>query len=370
MASNDNKDRNRLVELGGSDYKVADGNPNIKNWDVKDGTGRIFGKVDELIFNPASRKVRYMVLDLKGNEFSLRSRHVLIPIGKATLHEKDDDVILSGVRAEQLDGLPEYEKGKEISATTERNIRNHFGGMGAAGAATGAATTMSDHNDDTFYEHDDFNEDRFYGNRRPSSESESIPIIEENLDISKRTEETGGAHIHKSIEEHDVEENVRLREEHVDVNRTPVDRKATDKDLDTFEEGTKDFTETREVPIVNKEARVVEEVEINKTVSEDEETIRDTVRRTEVDTENIDSDDRFDRGNRDDLDNRNRRDTLSDEERSRYDDLSDEDRTRYDNLSDEDRKRHDNLSDIEDQERRKREGRDRDDRSNLDKRGL
>jgi len=301
MASNDNREKNRLVELGGSDYKVADNNPNIKNWHVKDGSGRTFGKVDELIFNPASRKVRYMIVDLKGNEFSLDSRHVMIPIGKATLHEKDDDVILSGVRAEQLNGLPTYEKGNDITPSYERDIRNHFSGTTAAGATT----TGDEHHDETFYEHDDFNEDRFYGKRR-SSGSESIPIIEENVEIGKRKETTGGAKIHKTVEEHDVEENVKLREEHVDVNRKPVDRKATDKDLETFQEGEKSIRETKEVPVVNKEARVVEEIEINKEVTEDEKTIRETERKTKVDTENLDSKDRTDRGNRSDVEDHNR----------------------------------------------------------------
>lgn len=335
MASNDRNERNRLVELGGSDYKVADNNPNIKNWHVKDGTGRTFGKVDELIFNPASKKVRYMIVDLKGNEFSLDSRHVMIPIGKATLHEKDDDVILSGVRAEQLGGLPAYEKGNDISPSYERDIRNHFSGTSAAGA-----TTDYDTHDESFYEHDDFDEDRFYGKRR-SSGSESIPIIEENVEIGKREEQTGGAKITTKMEEHDVEENVRLREEHVDVNRKPVDRKATDKDLETFQEGEQSIRETREVPVVNKEARVVEEIEINKEVTEDEKTIRDTERRTQVDTEKLDSKDRTDRGNRDNIDDRNRGK---------------------------------NLSDVEDQERRNRDEQDRrndrNDRDNLDKRGL
>jgi len=329
MATNDNKERNRLVELGGSDYKVADNNPNIKNWYVKDGTGRTFGKVDELIFNPASRKVRYLILDLKGNEFSLKSRHVMVPIGKATLHEKDDEVILSGVRAEQLEGLPNYEKGKDISPSTEKQIRNHFGGTSAAGATT----TADDHHEDSFYEHDDFNEDRFYGSRRGGDSSKSIPIIEENVEIGKRKEETGGARIHKKIEEHDVEENVHLREEHVDVNRKPVDRKATDKDLETFQEGEKEFRETKEVPVVNKEARVVEEVNINKEVTEDEQTIRETERKTKVDTENIDPNDRRDRDNRNDAGDRNQ-----------------------------------NRSDIEDHDRDDRDR--RDNRDNLDKRGL
>jgi len=278
MATNENK--NRLVELGGSDYKIKDGQPNIKGWPVKDNTGQKFGKVDELIFNPSSKKVRYIVVNLKDNDFNLDSRKVLVPIGKANLHENDDDVILPGVRAEQLRGLPDYKEG-EITPSTESTVRNHFSGAGSAQAST----SHTEH-DDKFYEHEDFDEDRFYGKRRSSSDSpssKSIPIIEENLNIDKKEEETGGARIKTSMEEKPVEKNVNLKEEHVDVNRKSADRPATEEDLKHFEEGEKEFKEHKEVPVVNKEARVKEEVNIKKTVSEDEKTIKDKVKKTEVD---------------------------------------------------------------------------------------
>ena len=45
--------------------------------------------------------------------------------------------------------------------------------------------------------------------------------------------------------------------------------------------------ETAEVPVVSKEARVVEEVSLDKEITERQETIRDTVRNTEVDVEQI-----------------------------------------------------------------------------------
>jgi stress response protein YsnF len=47
--------------------------------------------------------------------------------------------------------------------------------------------------------------------------------------------------------------------------------------------------ERGEVPVVNKEARVVEEISLNKEVTERDETIRDTVRDTEVDIDNLDN---------------------------------------------------------------------------------
>lgn len=124
-----------------------------------------------------------------------------------------------------------------------------------------------------------------------AAEGTSIPIIEENLQIGKRQVQTGGARLRSRIVERPVEESLRLREEHVRVERTSVDRPATDADFQNFQEGTIEIVESAEVPVVSKEARVVEEISLNKEVDEREETIRDTVRSTEVDVEDLDKDD-------------------------------------------------------------------------------
>ena len=118
----------------------------------------------------------------------------------------------------------------------------------------------------------------------------SIPIIEENIDISKREVETGGARINSRIVEEEVQENITLREEHVNVERTPVNRPATEADINAFREGEIEVTEHAEVPVVNKEARVVEEITLGKEVTERDEVIRDTVRKTEVDVDKLDVD--------------------------------------------------------------------------------
>jgi uncharacterized protein (TIGR02271 family) len=118
-----------------------------------------------------------------------------------------------------------------------------------------------------------------------------VQVIEENLQVGKREVETGGVRLRSRIVERPVEESIRLREEHVTVERTPVSRPATEADFAAFKEGTVEVTEHAERAVVAKEARVVEEVSLGKEVSEKEETIKDTVRHTEVDTENIRSTD-------------------------------------------------------------------------------
>lgn len=115
-----------------------------------------------------------------------------------------------------------------------------------------------------------------------------IPVVEEELQVGKREVERGGARIRSRIIERPVEASVRLREEHIVINRRPVNRAVTDADLSNFREGEIELTEHAEVPVVAKQARVVEEIEVGKTVEERSETVRDTVRRTDVDVEEFD----------------------------------------------------------------------------------
>jgi uncharacterized protein (TIGR02271 family) len=113
-------------------------------------------------------------------------------------------------------------------------------------------------------------------------------VIEENLQVGKRVEQTGGARLRSRIVERPVEASVRLREEHVNVERRPVDRPATEADFAAFKEGDIEITESAERAVVGKEARVVEEISLGKEVTEREEVVRDTVRKTEVDIERLD----------------------------------------------------------------------------------
>ena len=114
----------------------------------------------------------------------------------------------------------------------------------------------------------------------------TIPVVEEQLVVGKRAVERGGARIHTFVTERPVEESVSLHEEHVTVNRRPVDRAATDADFQT-----KDITmtETAEEAVVGKTSRVVEEVVVGKTATDRTETVRDTVRRTDVEVDELDN---------------------------------------------------------------------------------
>ncbi len=116
---------------------------------------------------------------------------------------------------------------------------------------------------------------------------ENIKIIEENVRVGKETVQTGGVRLKSRIVTKPVEEHIRLREERVYVRRNPVNRPASGADLDSFKEGEVVLTEHAEKAVVAKEANVVEEVSVGKEVESHDETIRETVRKTEVDVEQI-----------------------------------------------------------------------------------
>jgi len=121
----------------------------------------------------------------------------------------------------------------------------------------------------------------------PTGDQMKFDVVEEELQVGKREVEKGGVRVRTYIHETPVEETVRLREEKVTVDRHPVDRPATEADLTAFKEGTMEMTERSEVPVVSKNARIVEEVVVGKEVTEREETVSDTVRRTDVEVEQM-----------------------------------------------------------------------------------
>ncbi len=119
------------------------------------------------------------------------------------------------------------------------------------------------------------------------AQSQKIPVIQEELKVGKREVQRGGVRVFQHVTEQPVDESVQLREEHVHVERRPVDQPATQADMAAFKEGTIELRETAEEAVVNKSARVVEEVVVGKEVSERAEKISDTVRRTEVEVEQL-----------------------------------------------------------------------------------
>ena len=126
--------------------------------------------------------------------------------------------------------------------------------------------------------------DRLRAGRR----GETVQEIEEELSVGKRKVASGGVRVTTSVSERPIEETVVLREEEVEVERQPADRKLKPEEAEAaFQEKTVEMLGTSEELEVSKEAQVVGEVALGKRVAEREEKVRDTVRRTNVEVEEI-----------------------------------------------------------------------------------
>lgn len=190
MAYEEENKYNHLEELNGSDYQIVEGEPDITGWAVIDAQGRVIGEVEDVLFDPETRNVRYMIVDLAENELSIDiDKKVLVPIGIAELPElyddeeadadeeveeldettannnvvEDDDVeeeddelvYLPSVTIEHLLALPSYEKGN-LSPEKEAAIRNVF--------EPRATDEVILYEKESFYSHDHF-KNRIYPDR-------------------------------------------------------------------------------------------------------------------------------------------------------------------------------------------------------------
>jgi stress response protein YsnF len=117
-----------------------------------------------------------------------------------------------------------------------------------------------------------------------SSEEEVIPLAEETLVVGKHTVTSGTTTVRRFVVEVPVEQQVTLYDERVVVERRkPVTDAVTGE---TLTELTVEMIETSEVPLVAKGVKVREEVVIRRERTKRVETVRDTIRRDEIEISN------------------------------------------------------------------------------------
>ncbi len=116
----------------------------------------------------------------------------------------------------------------------------------------------------------------------------TISLAAEELNVGKRAVRGGTTRVHTYVVEKPVEEQVTLHSETVHVDRRPV-TDGHQADAAAFEEKTIEMQETAEEAVVGKTARIVEEISLRTESSEHVETVKDTVRRDEVEIEDLGS---------------------------------------------------------------------------------
>jgi len=171
-----------LQELSGSDFQIVDEEPNIIGWEVKNESGTYIGEVEELLFDPQTRAVRYLVVDLDDNGMNLEHKKVMIPLGIAHLHTSDDEVVLPGLHLDQFNALPAYDK-DQIGPELEVQIRSIIGSP----AALRIEETITEFDQNHFYNHHHFDKGRFYSRggiqdtttlNQPTGGEQEVPVPE------------------------------------------------------------------------------------------------------------------------------------------------------------------------------------------------
>ena len=122
----------------------------------------------------------------------------------------------------------------------------------------------------------------------------NIPVHEEELVAHRREVDRGSVEVNKRVVEHEESVDVPVTEEQVEVRRRAVDREVQPGD-NAFEEGEINIPVHGEEVDVEKRARVVEEIDIDKTAEQHTERASDTVRREEVTIDGEEVDPEIDR---------------------------------------------------------------------------
>lgn len=112
-----------------------------------------------------------------------------------------------------------------------------------------------------------------------------IPIAEERLRVGKREVDRGSVRVRSYVTEEPVQEQVTLRQEHVNVERRPIGEKAPGDAAGLFEERSFEVSERGEEAVVAKDTVVTDELHVSKDVEERTEDVKDTVRRTQVEVD-------------------------------------------------------------------------------------
>jgi len=117
---------------------------------------------------------------------------------------------------------------------------------------------------------------------------EVLRLAEEQLEVGKRMVETGKTRIRRFVTEREVSADVTLHEEHAELLRRAVTDRVDVGDID-WADRTIEVVETAEQALVNKTARIVEEVGLRMTGTDHVETVHDKVRRQQVEIERLDA---------------------------------------------------------------------------------
>ncbi len=229
-----------MLELGDSDYQVRQGEPDVRGWQVVTTQGLLVGNVTELLIDRAAQKASYLVVAL-ATEQNQPPYAVLVPVGPSVLQAPERTVLVPHVPEQQLLALPAYEKGQVTSAMETMVLRVfmeghvHVPGSALPGQAPDLPNGIIDQHEPATL-------------RKPIPEITLTPVEKQ-------------------------------------ITEVPLGPAAEKASLRPFQEGALVLPELTEIPVVTKQAFVVEEVVLHKETDEQETHVHTSARSTAVDVQ-------------------------------------------------------------------------------------
>ena len=218
-----------LVSLDEGDWDVAEGEPDVRGWDVVTSDRRKIGEVGDLLADAAAMKVRYLAIELDANTAAASERTIRVPISRARIHESDRQVVL------------------DMAAIPQDDI-----------AAAPAQAWSQD--------------------------QVRVTRSAEELRVGKREKAAGEVEVKKDVETEKVRQPVTLRREEIDIERRPVSGTAAAGEVEITAQEIRVPVVEEEV-VVEKRPVVKEEVIISKRAIEEQQTVEADVRTERIDVE-------------------------------------------------------------------------------------
>lgn len=298
--------RNRVGPLSDlDDFKVASDDPDVRGWDVISADGRKIGDVKDLIVDTGAMKVRYLDVEV-GKDFRADNNHrILVPIGQAQLHEKEDHVHVNALSSTDVRSAPRYSG--SWNRSEEETVRRHYG--------TDTGTTASSKSGSAdYYGHSHYDDDRFFGSRRGTSRGasgtasddrsmrgdrasqERMTLSEEELAVRKTRHDAGEMRVGKHVETEHVSRDVPVEREVASVERHRIDPSEARSAKPTITDDEIRVPLTEEEVTVEKRAVPKEELVVKKDRVQDTKHVEADLRRERADVRQDDDSTRRKRG--------------------------------------------------------------------------
>jgi uncharacterized protein (TIGR02271 family) len=231
---------------------------------VLDRNNRKIGKIDGIWEDAAGQPA---FLSISTGWLGLGRRYY-VPADAAEMNESGKAIRLP-YDEDAIKNAPDFDSTSDIDEASETRINEYYRTRGVPASARGADWAATGETE--------------AAPKSGEAEKEKMQLKEEELNVGKRTVESGGVRIRKVVRGETVNQPVELEHEEVEVEKVPA---SGDRPADAaFKEDEVFIPLRREVADVSKNAKVAEEVRVGKKSESERQNISETLRKEDVEVD-------------------------------------------------------------------------------------